>query len=477
MLKTLSRIVYVLFVIALIASVVLLKNFDVLPNSYLIAIVAIFVIIILLLGFINLKVKNRILYIIFMLIEIAIMVGISFASYTVYKTDKFLAEIPKVEEEVFDYYLIVRKDSNYKTLSDLTDKEIMTYSVNDQYYQDALSKLQKVLTAKFVESDDLFNSIDKLLNNDGYAIFISSFYKTIMDEEIENFKDNTKILELVTKRIPKDETNDDNKDNTTQNVQINKDVYTVFISGIDTSGSINKVSRSDVNIVVTVNTKTHKVLLTSIPRDYYVQLHGTSGYKDKLTHAGIYGIDKSITTIEDLLDIDINYYIRVNFDTVVKLVDAIGGIDVYSEMSFQIPDACFVQKGLNHFNGEQTLLYVRQRKIFAAGDRKRGEHQEAVIEAIVNKVSQSKVLLGNYFEILDSLKGNFQTSISTEMIKYFVKKQLEEMPTWTFERINLDGTGAMDYTYSIPNMKLYVMVPNQDTIQQVKQAIKEIQKT
>ena len=464
MIKVLKRIVYILFILSIILLTGMIISFNVLPDSYLTKIILFVIGLLMFMTFINIKTKKKIISVILILIELLGIGIMSFSSYTVYKTDSFIGDIPTIEEETIEYYVVVLNDSNYENIEDLKDKRVSTYSINDENYSQALDSLKSKVNIEVDDSDDLFKSSSDLLNGEIDAMFMSSFYKTVLDEEIENYKDSTKIIATITATIPKKEEKKD--------VKINKDVYTIYISGIDTSGPIKKVSRSDVNIVITINTKTNEILLTSIPRDYYVQLHGTTGRKDKLTHSGIYGIDMSITTIEDLLDVDIDYYLRVNFDTLVKVVDAVGGIDVYSDVQVKVGSVLVAKKGWNSFNGKETLRYVRQRKVFASGDRKRGEHQEDVITAIINKVTSSKVLLNNYFEILDSLKDSFQTSIPEPLIKYFIKQQIEKMPTWTIKRINLDGDGKMDYTYSIPNAKAYVMVPDETTIQKVKKTIK-----
>ena len=178
---------------------------------------------------------------------------------------------------------------------------------------------------------------------------------------------------------------------------------------------------------MTVNPNTHEILLTHIPRDFYVQLHGTTGLKDKLTHAGIYGIDMSVKTIEDLLGIDINYYVRVNFTTLIKIVDTIGGIDVVSDRDFSEYGYSY-KKGINHLDGMHALMYSRIRHVLEGGDRARGKHQEQVITAIFQKITSSEVLLKDYNKILENLTDSLQTNISSNEIKAFIKKQLDTMP-------------------------------------------------
>lgn len=248
--------------------------------------------------------------------------------------------------------------------------------------------------------------------------------------------------------------------------------FNVYISGIDTSGNISNVSRSDANILMSINTNTHEALLTSIPRDYYVTLH-SYGAKDKLTHSGIYGVNETVKTAEDLLDTDINYYVRVNFTTVIKLVDKLGGIDVYSDYNFS-RDGYNFKKGYNHINGDAALVFSRERYSFASGDNQRVKNQQHVIEAIMKKVLNSTTLLTKYTDILDSLKGSFQTNIEQDDISKLVKDQINNMSSWTIKSNSLTGTGASSSTYSMGSTKLYVMVPNSTSVTSAKEKIDEV---
>ena len=217
----------------------------------------------------------------------------------------------------------------------------------------------------------------------------------MINESIENFENDVRILDTISIKI---ESNVKVKD-----ADVTKESFNIYISGNDIYGNILSVSRSDVNIIATVNPNTHKILLTTVPRDFYVQLHGTSGYRDKLTHAGVYGIDMSVSTMEDLLDLDINYYMRVNFTSLMKLVDAIGGVDVESDYSFRAASGESFVKGINHMNGKQALAFSRERKAFSDGDRQRGKNQQKVIIAILNKTLSSTTLITSYTDILDFL--------------------------------------------------------------------------
>ena len=212
-----------------------------------------------------------------------------------------------------------------------------------------------------------------------------------------------------------------------------------------------------------VNPKTHKILMINIPRDYYVELDGVNK-KDKLTHAGIYGVEMSMKTLEKLLDIEINYYVKVNYNALIKLVDALDGVEVYSKYNFSSYEYHFrFKEGYNHVNGKQALDFVRTRKAFLEGDRQRGENQQAMISAIIKKASSSAILV-KYDDILKSVEGNFATNITTDKIMSLVKMQLDSMPNWEIESLSLNGQDSYDYTYTYPSQELYVMIPDQDTI-------------
>lgn len=466
MFKRINIVTYLLSFISMITMIVLLNILNIVPTKYLVVLSTSCAIIYLVLGLITLRVTNKVGTIVMMLIEILLGIGFVILGSYVSKTNNFITNIESPKEEAL-YYVIVLNESRYEKLADLENKTIGTYSLNDDNYSVALKNVQKKLSFNEQKYDDVSLIANDLLAGKEEAVLISDFNKQMLDDEIEDFKTRTRVIHVEKIAI---ESKIEEKD-----IKVNQDTFSILISGIDTHGSINKVSRSDVNIVVTINPNTNEILLTSIPRDYYVQLHNTNGLKDKLTHAGVYGIDMSVNTVSDLLNTNIDYYLRVNFDTLIKVVDEIGGIDVYSDTTFTAYNKDKFVEGINHLNGRQALSYSRERKQFKEGDRKRGEHQEQVITAIIEKVSSSKVLLSNYTGILASLENSFQTSIPTKTIKEFVKNQLDEMPKWNVTSISLDGTGSKNYTYSMPGRLLYVMIPDQTTVDYASNAIKNMQ--
>ena len=333
------------------------------------------------------------------------------------------------------------------------------------------SEVTKKVRVTLVNQENLLDLGNKLIGKNVDVILTSATQYSMLGDEIKNFKESTKILYTIKHEI---QTSTKVEETTSSKYSVNSGKFNVYISGIDTTGNISNVSRSDANILMSVNANTHEVLLTSIPRDYYVTLH-SYGAKDKLTHSGIYGINETVKTAEDLLDTDINYYVRVNFTTVIKLVDKLGGIDVYSDYSFTTSDKLHTfKKGYNHMNGEEALRFSRERYAFESGDNQRVKNQQHVIEAIMKKVLNSTTLLTKYTSILDSLKGSFQTNIEQDDISKLVKDQINNMSSWTIKSNSLTGTGASSSTYSMGSTKLYVMVPNSTSVTSAKEKIDEV---
>ena len=466
MLKKVNKIIFGISLLSAFILLIMLLLLDMIPTKYLFVVVMFFILVYAVFGLFSIKLKNKIGLCVLLVFELIFAILSVFASDKIYETNDFIEALNRSKKEEIIYYVMVNKESAYNHISDIEKKDVGTYFANDKNEQAVLKKLSQEVTTAEKKYNNLSKMGEDLLNKNIDAILMSGFQKELLTERLETFSKRTKVLYKIKLSIKKQKKE-------TSNIDITKDPFSIYISGIDTAGAINTVSRSDVNIVLTVNPKTNEILLTSIPRDYYVSLHGIKEPKDKLTHAGLYGIDTSMSTIEDLLNIKLDYYVRVNFDTLVNVVDTIGGVDVYSDRDFKTYKG-YIKKGVNHLNGEEALAFSRERKSFAEGDRKRGEHQEEVIRAIINKVSSSTVMLTNYSSILNSLSGSFETSLPAEKIKQFVKFQMNQMKPWAITTKNLDGTGSSAYTYSIPNENLYVMIPDEKTVVEASSAIKAL---
>ena len=285
------------------------------------------------------------------------------------------------------------------------------------------------------------------------------------EEDDSGFADKIRILETIaiTNEI----------EDITKRVSIKNTPFNVLISGIDTFGNINNTSRNDVNIIATINPNTNQVLLTSIPRDYYVKIYGTDGYNDKLTHASYYGINTAVKTVENLIGVPINYYVKVNFTTVVDLVDKIGGVDVYSDRYLYI-DNCSIRYGMNHLNGKCALAFSRERMSYEDGDLHRGRNQQAVIEAIFKKITSGATIISEYNDIISSLNGKFTTNMDLKEVSAFIKYELSDLGKYEFLFNQLNGYGSMGKTYSYPYQDLWIMIPNEDSVMEGKTLIEKV---
>lgn len=452
-----------LFIITAIL-VIFLKKLNILPDKYFIFVtVGLFFITIVIDIFLFIKRKGGIFSFFKVLAYIAAIILFVVYSYGIHylnKTMNFFGNMGLIKEEITSYYVIVLKDSKYEEISDLYG-QTLTYSENIE--EEVLSKIKLNLKYSTVKTIDSLK--ERLYTSKTESILVSDVIKEDLEEKYIDFSSKTRILTTIdiTKEV----------EDITKKVSIKNTPFNVLISGIDTYGSINKTSRNDVNIIVSINPNTNKVLLTSIPRDYYVQLHGKSGYKDKLTHAGIYGINVAVQTIEDLLDIDINYYVKVNFTTVVDLVDKIGPINVYSDQNLNLWGCKFI-KGYNSVDGDCALAFARERHSYVDGDRHRGRNQQEVIRAIFNKVTSGTTLISEYTEILDSLDGKFATNMDMDEVMSFVKYELDDLRKYNILDTQLDGVGSMELTYSYPHQKLYVMIPDEESISDAKEYINKI---
>ena len=339
-----------------------------------------------------------------------------------------------------------------------TDKDNIQQLMND-----LKATQNKELTVE--ESRSYLAAYKSLLAGDTKAIILNSVFENIIESEYPDYA--SKIKKIYTKEL-------------TKTVETPKDVkgdsFNVYISGIDTYGPISSVSRSDVNIIMTVNRETKKILLTTTPRDSYVPIaDGGNNQKDKLTHAGIYGVDASIHTLENLYGIDLNYYARLNFTSFLKLIDLLGGVDVYNDQEFTAhTNGKFYSVGNVHLDSEQALGFVRERYSLADGDRDRGRNQQKVIVAILQKLTSTEALK-NYDGIIKGLQDSIQTNMPLETMMKLVNAQLESGGTYKINSQDLKGTGRMDLpSYAMPESNLYMMEISDSSLESVKAAINDV---
>ena len=258
--------------------------------------------------------------------------------------------------------------------------------------------------------------------------------------------------------------------------KITKEPFVVYLSGVDTRGDLTDKARSDVNIIAAVNPVTKQVVLINTPRDYYVDLAGTNS-KDKLTHAGLYGVQTSMDTLGNLYGVDVQHYIRINFAGFINIVDALGGVDVYSDQAFTSVgspgyyDPTTFVEGWNHLDGKAALAFARERHAFKTGDVQRGINQMKVIDAMLNKIKSPALLMG-FTKILDAVSDSFVTSLSQNQISALVRMQLSDFAEWNIERYTVTGSsGSSTKCYSAKGQKLYVMKPDENSVAKAKEMI------
>ncbi len=390
------------------------------------------------------------------------IIGCFIMGYLIFNitSTKNLLSAMNVNYKTNNYAVIVLKDSSYEKIKDLNNKQI-GYLNDDEVFDEIKIPCEK---KQYSEATEIINS---LLEKENPAIILEKSYIDMFsdsDSPIKEFKDKIKIIY---------EFSINNKiEDISKDIDITSNPFVLYISGIDTYGKVASVSRTDVNMVVVVNPNSKQILMVSIPRDYYVKIAGKNG-KDKLTHSGIYGIETSVKTVEDLLDIDINYYYKINFTSLIKIVNSLGGVDAYSAYKFTSISGYTYQKGYNHMNGEEALAFVRERKAFAGGDRVRNQNQQALMEALFRKCTNPSIIV-KYTKLLNSLKGSFITNMPSDRLTDLIKMQLEDNAKWTITSYGLDGSNGREYTYTYKTNKLYVMIPNQSTITKAKQLISDV---
>lgn len=401
-------------------------------------------------------------------VSVIMSVLLTLGSYYLLKTNNVLNKISDASVKIDKISVYVLKDDPATSIEDAKNYCFGVQSIIDKENTDkTVDAINDKLGSSIetMESDSIESMVDDLFSYNDNAIILNEAYVESILEQYPDFQNQTKIIYTYTIKT-KIATTKSNKD-------VTKDTFVVYLSGIDTFGSISNTSRSDVNILAIVNPKTKQILLVSTPRDYYVETSVSGGEKDKLTHAGIYGIDCSMDTLSSLYDVDVDYYLRVNFTGFKDIIDALGGITVYSEQSFTSIDGYYYSAGENTLNGTKALSFSRERKAFANGDNQRGKNQMAVIKAMI-KEACSTSLLTNYTDVMNGVSDSFQTNLSTNDISKLVKMQLNDMSGWNVVSYSATGTGDTNTTYSMPTTSTYVMIPDESSIATAKEKIQAV---
>lgn len=418
--------------------------------------------------------KKRWIKVIGLLLSLVLFLFLAVVNFYVYKVYNSLGEVTGAEYKVDNMVVVVRKEDKAKTIQDAAN---YTFAVNASENAQNLSRMKANVekqTKQSVTVKEYPNVIEAgkaLLNKEVDAAIYNTAYDALIEDNMEGYLDKVRVLyqyEIKTEVETKAEKNK-------EHVRSVDQPFNLYISGIDTLGKISTTSRSDVNMIMTVNPQTHTILMTNTPRDYFVLLPDISGTtRDKLTHAGIYGIDASMNTISALYDVDLDYYIRVNFTSLVTLIDAMGGIDVNSDYEFNcLWKGYHINKGMNHLNGDQTLGFIRERYAFPDGDNQRGRNEQQVMAAIIDQLTTATGITSAP-RLLSVISDCMETDMTQAEFSKLINRQISEGGKWNIETQAVTGRGDMQPTFSGGSQELFVMWPDEDGVKKAASKIKQV---
>lgn len=475
--KVLSILLSVVLVISSFYLLYQVIRLNVLPSKFLfpltIGVVVLDAIFILLLIYFS---KNVVSKIVCILLTLFICVATCMGGYYISKTQNVLSNITNVAKHAKNTVsVIVKESSSIKNKSQLNGVSVGSLRLNEQGSKKTLKELSgEGIVLNQTEYDSMTALLEAFYNGDVDSIIINESSRSqILDiEAYSNFDSNTRVVYQTSYKVK-------NNDSATSVSDITSKPFNVLISGSDTRGGFDENGRSDVIMIATVNPKTHTILLTSVPRDFYVTTACDAGdgcmqgALDKITHTGIHGTNTTKRTVEQLLGIEINYTFKVGFDTVTKLVDTLGGVDVTVAPGYAVHNEYInVKEGVNHLYGEEALEYARERYAYAEGDRQRTKNQQQVLMGIVKEATKPSVIT-NYAAIMDTMANTFSTTMSNAEITDLIKYQLNNNPTWKMEQYMVDGTGDTLMCAELGDAAS-VMVPDQSTVKMAKDKINAV---
>lgn len=479
--KVLRGIGIVLSILLVVASFYLLYQLikiNVLPTKLLFLITIIFVLLdtifALLLCYYTRAIVSKIICVV---ITLVLIFGSCMGGYYISKTGSLLTNITNVTKHAKNTVsVVVKQSSDIKNKSQLNGLSVGTLrTIGTQGSSKALKELSKDgIVMNQSEYDSLSAMLESFYNGEVDSIIINESSRSqILDmESYADFDNNTRVVYQTSYKV-------ENTDKANAVSDITSKPFNVLISGSDTRGGFDENGRSDVIMVATINPKTSTILLTSVPRDFYVTTACDAadgcmqGALDKITHTGIHGTNTTKRTVEQLLGIEINYTFKVGFDTVTDLVDALGGVDVYVEPGYAVSTSTFsVHEGTNHLDGEHALAYARERYSYTEGDRQRTKNQQQVLMGIVNEATKPSVIT-KYASIMDAMANTFSTTMSNEEISDLMKYQINNNPKWKMEQYMVDGTGDTLMCAELGDAAS-VMVPDQSTVKMAKDKINAV---
>lgn len=409
-------------------------------------------------------------------ISIVISIILFAMSYLMFMMNSTMEGITASAGEVETIHVVVLTEDPAQTIQDAKDYKFgVQYQFKGEEIRETVALINKDLdkeikTKKF---DSVHEQADALFDKKVGAIIYNDAYTGMLEELYEGYSEKVRILHSYSVEIEPQEIM---LEEVVKEVDKSKDdnTFTMYISGIDVYGNINRTSRSDVNILAVVNKETHQILLVTTPRDYYVPIPGISGgERDKLTHAGIYGVRASMATLADLYDVNIDYYTRVNFTSVINIIDALGGITVHSDYAFS-NSVVNIKKGSNTLNGEQALAFSRERYNLPGGDFQRGKNQQEVIKGIIDKAISPAILSGAG-DIIKTVSNNIDTNMDMKEIQELLKDQLASRKPWEVKTMAAVGHGDSQQCYSSPGYNLYVAWPDGESVEKISKAIDKVE--
>ena len=475
--KVLSILLSIVLVISSFYLLYQVIRLNVLPSKFLfpltIGVVVLDAIFVLLLVYFS---KNVVSKIICIVLTLFICLASCMGGYYISKTQGALSNITNVAKHAKNTVsVIVKESSSIKNKLQLNGISVGSLRLNEEGSKKALKELSSEgIVLNQTEYDSMTALLEAFYNGEVDSIIINESSRSqILDmEAYSNFDSNTRVVYQTSYKVK-------NNDSASSVSDITSKPFNVLISGSDTRGGFDENGRSDVIMIATVNPKTHTILLTSVPRDFYVTTACDAGdgcmqgALDKITHTGIHGTNTTKRTVEQLLGIEINYTFKVGFDTVTELVDILGGVDVYVEPGYAVHTSYLnVNEGINHLNGEQALTFARERYSYTEGDRQRTKNQQQVLMGIVKEATKPSVIT-NYAAIMDTMANTFSTTMSNEEITALIKYQLNNNPTWKMEQYMVDGTGDTLMCAELGDAA-YVMVPDQSTVKMAKDKISAV---
>ena len=408
--------------------------------------------------------RSIITKVISLLVSIVLVVGCAMIS----RGDKFIEKVSNATGQQYVVSVIALKDSDINKKNLNGKKFGVSYEKDSTTLTTALADMEEDIGEQIYDKYDNYMDLsDALYSGAVDCIVVGEQYRSMLQSNHEAFNDETKVITSYSYDAKLEVTT--NKTNVTENP------FSVYVTGIDVYGSLKTVSRSDVNLIVTVNPKTKQILMTSIPRDCEIELH-KNGKLDKLTHTGIYGTNETINTIQDLLDMEINYFVRTNFSGMTNIVDALGGITVESDEEFTTLHGNYhITEGMNQMDGDKALCFVRERKRLKLGDFARGRNQQKVLKALMDK-ALSPTIITNFDNVLSALEGSFETDMSSDEIRSLLNMQLNDMADWNIINVQIEGEYYDCYeTYSMNGTKSDVMKPFQGHIKRVRDLINKVE--